>query len=239
MPSASDFFTELQGANTRLEQVKTQLTALKSSVDAVTSATNAVNTSVQQVNTTMATGFGQLVTLATYTNDALHHNAEQNGTIICLLDRIARDTCSLVNYASEQTALQHRLAASNEMLADLYAATHAEAALARQQHEAIKAQVARCCPTPRPEPPCAFEPCASPKALGPPPKVEPIKAPRSQEAAAAPAKAAAAPAATPAAARPAAPAATTKKTPQKSRKPPTPARSSSGARKSRRRRRTS
>jgi predicted nucleic acid-binding Zn-ribbon protein len=171
MPSASDFFQELQGANSRLEQVKTQLTAIKSSVDDVKDATDAVKTSVQQVNSTLSTGFSQLIVLGTYTNDALAHNAKQNDTIICLLDKIARNTCTLVNSAAEQTALQRSLEATNRMLAELYAATHAEAAHQREQHDELRKQIERCCPPPQPQPPCRYEPCEAPGKLKEPPRV--------------------------------------------------------------------
>lgn len=171
MPSASDFFQELQGANTRLDQVKTQLTAIKSSVDDVKTATDGVKTAVQQVNSTLSTGFSQLVVIGTYTNKALEHNAKQNDTIICLLDKIARNTCTLVNYSAEQTALQRSLESTNRMLAELYAATHAEAAHQRQQHDELRKQVERCCPPPQTPPPCRYEPCQAPDKLEEPPRV--------------------------------------------------------------------
>jgi DNA-binding FrmR family transcriptional regulator len=171
MPSASDFFDELQTANTKLEQIKGQLGAIKDSVDDVKDATDTVNTSVQQVNSTLSTGFSQLITIGGYTNEALFHNAKQNDTIICLLDKIARNTCALVNYADEQTRLQRSIEETNRHLTELYAATHAEAEVQRQEHEKLRREVERCCPPPRPQPPCRFEPCDAPPPLKEPPRV--------------------------------------------------------------------
>ncbi len=172
MPSASDFFTELQAANTHLHgHIEPRLNAIKDSVDDVKDATNAVNTSVQQVNSTLSTGFSQLIAIGGYTNEALFHNAKQNDTIICLLDKIARNTCQLVNYADEQTRLQRSIEETNRQLAELYAATHAEAELQRQAHEKLRREVERCCPPPRPQPPCRFEPCDAPPPLKEPPRV--------------------------------------------------------------------
>ncbi len=172
MPSASDFFAELQGANARLDQIKTSVLSVKTSVDAVKTSTDAVHTAVQQVNTTLSTGFGQLVTLGVYTNEALAHNAKQNDTIICILEHIEEHTCALVNYADEQTRLQRSMEANTRMLAELYAATHAEAALERQEHEELQKKIERCCPPPKPEPPCRPERCPKPPPLREPPHVE-------------------------------------------------------------------
>ncbi len=165
MPSASDFFTELQGVNSHLEHVEDQLDALETSVDAVKTATDAVEASVQQVNDTVSDGLDDLVTLGASTNEALAHNAKQNDTIICLLDKIARDTCRLVNEADELARLQRGIEDTNRQLADLYAATHAGADLHRRGRAGLRREIERWCPPPKPEPPCRFEPCVAPGRL--------------------------------------------------------------------------
>ena len=177
MPSASDFFDELQGLNTRLGQVQGQLDVVKTSVDDLKDATDAVNASVQQVNSTTSTGFSELTAIGAYTNDALAHNAKQNDTIICLLDDVARDTCTLVNHADEQTRLQRGIEATSRQTTELYAATHAEAALERQEHAALRRELDRCCPPRQPEPPCRFEPCKAPPPIDRPPRVQPAPVP--------------------------------------------------------------
>ena len=86
---------------------------------------------VQDANTTLNWGFGQLITIGNYTNQALAQNAAQNDTMICILEHISKNTCLLLNEAHEQTGLQRGIQESTKLVADLYAATHAEAALTR------------------------------------------------------------------------------------------------------------
>jgi hypothetical protein len=147
MPSASDFFNELQGANIRLEQVKTELLQLKASLDS-------------------------LVLLDGYADDALSQNAKQNDTIICILEHISRNTCALLNESVVQTRLQTSIEASARAMAAITAASHSEAALAYESQEKLRKQLEECCPPPAHEPPCRYEKCKAPGALREPPKVE-------------------------------------------------------------------
>jgi hypothetical protein len=180
MPSASDFYNELKGANTRLDgvngkldEVKGKLDDVKSKLDALKSATDAVKASVDNANKTLNWGFGGLITLGNYTNQALHHNALQNDTIICILEHISRNTCMLLNEAHQQTGLQTTINESTTALAELYAATHAEAALTREREAALRKQIEACCP-PKPEPAvCSHERCPSPGDLREPERVNP------------------------------------------------------------------
>ncbi len=108
--------------------------------------------------------------LGTYTNEALFHNAQQNDTMICLLEQISKNTCGILNEAVVQTRLQTAIKINSQLLADLYAATHADAALERQRLEQLQAQIEQCCP-PTPLPPaCTDKPCDKPNRLGKPPK---------------------------------------------------------------------
>jgi hypothetical protein len=92
MPSASDFLNEIKGINHRL--------------DTLIGAADAVRTAVQQAETTLAGDLNHLIALAVYTNQALYHNGLQNDTIICILEKISKQTCELLNQACLQTALQ-------------------------------------------------------------------------------------------------------------------------------------
>jgi chromosome segregation ATPase len=185
MPSVDDVFNAIQGVNARLDTANSQLGAIKTSTDAVKASTDAVKAStdavkaaVQDVNATLSNGFGQLITLGVYTNKALFHNAKQNETIICLLEQIADHTCKLLNESHIQTGLQTSIESSATILADLYAATHADAALAREKSEALRRQIEKCCPPPVPEPACKEERCPRPPSLGEPPKIEPRDKPK-------------------------------------------------------------
>jgi len=159
MPSASDFFNQIKGINARLDDVNGKLDLLRAAVE--------------HVDQTLQWGFGQLITLGLYTNEALHHNAEQNDTIICILEHISKNTCQLLNEAHVQTGLQTVMKNNTTTLAELYAATHAEAALARERTEALRKQIEECCPPTPPEPACCYEPCPAPGPLGDPPRVDP------------------------------------------------------------------
>lgn len=134
---------------------------------------------MENVNTTLATGFGQLVTQGQYTNQALSQNAKQNDTIICILEHISKNTCELLNQSVIQTRLQTDIDKGESALADMFATVHPDAALERERLRALRAQVERCCPPPKPEIPCNYAKCPAPPPLGNPPTVStPVQPPR-------------------------------------------------------------
>jgi len=180
MASAQDVLNAVNGANGRLDQVNTHLVDVQTRLDGtnarlddVKAKLDQVTKSVQDVNTTLNWGFGQLITIGNYTNQALAQNAAQNDTIICILEHISKNTCELLNESHTQTGLQTTIRNSTTALADLYAATHAEAALTRQREEALRKQIEECCPPQAPPPPCAYQACPAPRPLGEPPRVDP------------------------------------------------------------------
>ncbi len=149
MPSGTDFYNELKGANTRLDGANQRLDQITGKLDS-------------------------LLALTEYTNQALYQNALQNDTIICILEKISKQTCELLNHACLQTALQTAIQKSTVMLAELFAATHAEAALIREREQVLRAEIEKCCPPKPPEPCCRYEPCRAPKPIGEPPDVGPV-----------------------------------------------------------------
>lgn len=195
MPSSSDFYdrlqdadnkldgvngrldsvnTNLDGVNGRLDSVNTNLVTIEGKLDAVVNAVNAVANAVQQVNATLKWGFAQLITIGDYANLALFENDKQNDTMICILEHISVNTCALLNEAHLQTGLQQTIKDNASVLADLYAATHGEAALARERLQALRQQVEKCCPPEVPPPPCQYEKCSTDyRHVGPPPQVSP------------------------------------------------------------------
>jgi hypothetical protein len=168
MPSADDLFNQLVAANNRLEAIKGNLLDVEAATDAVKFAVN-------QVNSTLTTGFGQLVTQGDYTNKALSQNAKQNDTIICILEHISKNTCELLNQSVIQTRLQTSMDKGVTALADTYGMVHADTALERERLQALKDQIAKCCPPPRPEPPCQYTKCPAPPPLGDPPETKPAE----------------------------------------------------------------
>ncbi len=180
MANANDFFNELKGANTRLDGVNSRiddtnvrLDDIKTKLDAIKAATDAVKSAVDQVDSTLQWGFSQLITIGNYTNQALAQNDKQNETIICILEHISQNTCQLLDEAVVQTRLQIDMDKNTSLLADLFAATHAEAAITREREKALLRKIELCCPPRVPEPPCSYSPCDEPKPIGEPPRVDP------------------------------------------------------------------
>ena len=164
MPSASDIYNQLISANQNLVTIEGKLDALKGSTDAVRAA-------VEQVETILNNGLPQLIALNAYMAQALYENDLQNGTMICILEKIAKNTCDLVNQSHLQTALQTNIGKNTAGLAEMYATTHAEAALSREREERLRRDMEKCCPPEPPAPPCQDQPCTVPKPIGPPPSV--------------------------------------------------------------------
>jgi hypothetical protein len=150
MPSVDDVYNQLLQVNSNLSSL----------INAVNNVTSAVNN-----------GFGELVTIGNYTNQALYQNDQQNVTIICALEQISKNTCALLNESAAQTALQTAMAADLDGLEQLFATANPGAALELERLAALKAQVEACCPPKKPPPPCDYRPCPAPAQIGPPPQV--------------------------------------------------------------------
>lgn len=180
MPSAKDFYDRivevrdhLKGANDRLDSVNNHLSAIENKL-------NVIDADVKLVQQLLLWGFQQLITIGHYTNQALFHNNRQNDTMICQLQQIAENTCCICNEAHLQTGLQEDIRAAGRKLADLYAATHGDAAVALEREAEIKRQIEACCPPKPPEPVCVERPCSKPEPFEekpprtePPPRLEP------------------------------------------------------------------
>ncbi len=181
MPSAQDILDSINGADARLDNVNTKLdtanntlTDMDGKLDAIRNAIQAVDADVQKVQTLLQWGFSQLITLGQYTNQALFENDQQNQAMICILEHISQNTCALLNEAHTQTGLQTAIRHATHSLAELYAATHAEAELAREREAALRRKIEECCPPKTPEPLCNYQPCPAPAPLRePPPQVQP------------------------------------------------------------------
>jgi hypothetical protein len=171
MPSVSDVYNQILTVNTNLTTLINAVNDATSAVNGVTTAVNAVNSSVTQVNGTLSTGFGQLVELGNYTNQALYQNDQQNATIICILEHVSKNTCALLNQSVIQTALQTAMASDIDGLENMYATVNSGAALEIERLAALKAQVEECCPPRKPLPPCDYAPCPAPTQIGQPPQV--------------------------------------------------------------------
>jgi hypothetical protein len=192
MPSATDFINAINAVDGdvkltdadvksmdadvsgRLDTVNNNLNDIKGKLDTLNNSVLQVDSDVQKMQQLLLWGFQQLITLGQYTNQALSQNDKQNETMICILKQISVNTCGIWNEAHQQTGLQTKIESEARMLADLFAATHAEAELARQERELLQLEIEKCCPPKRPEPICAERPCPAPPPLDQePPQTQP------------------------------------------------------------------
>jgi hypothetical protein len=176
MPSINDVFNELQQANGNLQQIHTDIVDLATRTDnvadAVAQAETTLHSDLVQANNRLD-GLVQigstLIGLQTYANRALYHHSLQTDTVICLLDRIAREACEIQNEAHVQTGLQLSMAHDQARLRALYEHEHAAATLQQTRIEELRTEIQACCPPEEPEPACEFEPCPTPPRIDPPP----------------------------------------------------------------------
>jgi hypothetical protein len=176
MASIDDCYNQLVAANGELSQID-------QGIQTVNSSLQAVDADVQGTTSAVQSGFGQLYTIANYTNQLLLYQIQQGDTMICYLEKIARQTCALLNEAALQTAAQQAMRKDLDDLTQLYELANPAAAVEQARLEALKAQVEKCCPPPAPVPPCKFEPCPRPGDVPPMPGSGPIAqpAPRPQQ----------------------------------------------------------
>ena len=151
MASADDFFQQLKQANDKLSDLAP------------------LRADVEQLSSILSAGLNQLVTLTTYEAQALFQNALQNATIICILEKISKQTCELLNQACLQTALQTQIQTNTAAIADIVAAAHPEAALIREREQALRNELEKCCPPTQPKPCCHYAACKAPEQIDPPP----------------------------------------------------------------------
>jgi hypothetical protein len=155
MASLDDAFNQLKIANQHLTAIDNELQTVNASVQAVGADSQATTAAVQA-------GFGELNSLVNHTNQLLEYEIAQNATMICYLEKIARQTCSLLNEAALQTAAQQAMREDLDDLRQLYELANPAAAVEQHRLKKLKAQVEKCCPPTVPEPPCTFEPCKQP-----------------------------------------------------------------------------
>jgi paraquat-inducible protein B len=170
MATLDDAYNQLVVANGHLTDIHNDVQAVKASTDSV-------NTSVQATTAAVQSGFAQLSTLVDYTNKLLQFEIKQNETIICNLEKVARQTCELVNQSVRQTVAQE---ASREDLSDLkqlFSLANPAAAGEQARLEALERKIEECCPPKEPEPPCKYEPCREPGNPPRPPRGQKVEQP--------------------------------------------------------------
>jgi len=170
MPSINDVFNQLVDANTKLQQIHNDL-------GNVSNATNQVATNIGIGFANISQGLFNLIKLQTFANQALFDLCVDDRTIICILEKISKQTCELFNEAHTQTLLQTSMQESITLLSELYETTHSDAALENSRLQKLHEEVLACCPPEPLPPPCLYEPCPAPPELGEPPvaNYQPLK----------------------------------------------------------------
>lgn len=101
-----------------------------------------------------------LVILQELRSSAASKSSMQNELIICLLEKIAKQSCSILNEVHWQTTLQKQIARSLESFYQLYKSVHPAEALQYERIKQLEAELEKCCPKEDDcEPVCKFDPC--------------------------------------------------------------------------------
>jgi hypothetical protein len=163
MASINDVFNQLQAVNGQLAQIDADVTA-------GTNATNQVKLGVDTLDGDVKAGFAATVNalnaIAQIDIEAvklLFHLTQQADTMICALENISRNTCGILTQVTLQTQLETRIRDDVSALRDIAESANPGAALERQRLAALRAEIERCCPPPKTEPACVYEPCERPR----------------------------------------------------------------------------
>ncbi len=174
MPSAKEIYDAIKAVRDNTNQTNIKLDTVNNHLATIEGKLDVIDGDIKLMQQLLLWGFNQLITIGHYTNQALFHNNRQNDTMICQLQQIAVNTCCVCNEAHSQTGLQEAMKAAASKLADLYAATHGDAAVTLEREADLRRQIEACCP-PEPAPPaCADRPCPKPEPFEEkPPRTEP------------------------------------------------------------------
>lgn len=177
MPSINEVWEQALLINANLAIVHNDLlalnaccTAMGAKADTIIQRQDQTLTVLGDTHTTLQQGFksvlqslGQIQQNQAVQSQLLLHQTKQNETMICALEAISRNTCTLVNLATADAPKQSRIAQASDDLVHLTQSAHPDAALDLSRHREHEQVLARCCgPRERPDPPCAYEPCDNP-----------------------------------------------------------------------------
>src|SRR5260370_5501122 len=96
-----------------------------------------------------------------FQNEVLTRTLNQSETVVCILERISKQTCESLNEIHSQTRLKESMQASLSTLVELFKSAHPEAAPELARLAKIREQLLACCPPKEEEPVCVYEPCTS------------------------------------------------------------------------------
>jgi uncharacterized protein YoxC len=173
--SINDVNNSVNKVNTTLWKVISAIDTLNTSAQNEITATNNVTTSVNTLDGDVKSGFSAteallkaIAEIELGAVDLLYHLTQQADTMICALENISKNTCGILTQATIQTGLQKRLVEDAGAIRAIEESAHPEATLELHRLAALRAQIEKCCPPPKPEPACTYAPCPAPPPLDKP-----------------------------------------------------------------------
>lgn len=191
MPSINEVWEQALQINANLVTVHHDLEALKSCCTDELATLHEQRDWLEAIHVRLGEGFANLSdglagvqSRQDVTNHLLKYQVLQNQTMICLLEKIARNTCDLSSDAERQTRIQTGLATDLGALVAMTETVHPDAALVQRRAVEQRRALDKCCPPEPARPRCTFEPCREPE-LAAEPKPRPATvvfapAPRTQ-----------------------------------------------------------
>jgi hypothetical protein len=173
MPTINEVWEQAQQINANLATLHNDLTALQNCcatsnqrINDVIARTDETNDWLEELRqivddglAAISAGIAGIHARQDRTNYILSFQAAQQKTIICILENISHNTCTLVDHAAQQTDLQASLVASIGAMQHMYATVNPDAALAYQRYSEERRQLEACCPPKLREPGCTYEQC--------------------------------------------------------------------------------
>ena len=94
-----------------------------------------------------------------FQTEVLTQLLRQQEIIVCWIESISRQTCSSLNEANYQTALQRSIRDALTALLEIGKAAHPAAALEFERMRELNRRIEECCPPEEPPPICQPQPC--------------------------------------------------------------------------------
>jgi hypothetical protein len=172
MTTLGEVFDEIKNVNKNLNTVQSELNDVKTKLDALRSTDEQ---GFSRIDGTLNTGFLNIsdgirgiIQLQIFVGKTLAHQSQQNDTMICILEQISRNTCSILNEAHEQTRLQQNMSGRLDALTEMFQSVYPKAALDFHRQDALERKIRECCPEPVPPLSCTYLPCPPPTTPQPP-----------------------------------------------------------------------
>jgi hypothetical protein len=168
MASINDVFTELTQVNSNLGLIHADGIAETNAINQVKASVDHLDSDVKAGFTATINALGVIAQVEVESAKLLYHLTQQADAMICALEHIAKNTCGIWNEAVLQTTIEARIRDDADVLRSIQEFAHPDATLEMTRLAALKADVERCCPPPKPQLPCDYRPCPSVRTAEPP-----------------------------------------------------------------------